>query len=63
MELIVTTFLHLVHALFFFIFSSVSGIFRVLGTMFGLAIWIGVLLRELNIRVFERHCPIVHLVT
>ena len=53
-----------VHALFFFFSSSfISGIFRVLGIMFGLAVWIGVLLRQLCIKVFGRHCLIVYLVS
>ncbi|RVW52106.1 hypothetical protein CK203_095091 [Vitis vinifera] len=33
----------------------------VLGIMFGLAVWIGVLLRQLCIKVFGRHCLIVYL--
>ena len=52
-----------VYALFSFSSSSISSIFGVLGIMFRLVIWIVVLLRELCIKVFGRHCPIVYLVS
>lgn len=54
MELDLIAFLPLVHALFFFTFSSVSGIFGV-SIMFGPTVWIRVLLTELNIKVFGRY--------
>ena len=53
-ELDLTVLLPLVHALFSFIVSSVSSVFGV-SIMFGLVVWIGVLLKKLSIRVFGRY--------
>ena len=60
MELDLIVLLSLVHALSFFNLSSIFGIFRMLGIVFGLVVWVGMLLRELNIRAFRKHCPIVY---
>ena len=56
MELDLIVLSSLVPALFFSSLSPLfSGIFGVLGIMFGLAAWIGMLLKEFNIRVFGSH--------